>query len=1363
MRTCRDGRWRPLPANLLVEGDLIEVDADDPIPGTCKAVSLDHFDLSSHPSPPSTSPPLPHVDPSPLPPLHPVVSTSTVALHSHHVVHPSLSASPFHSFSHPSHPAPHLHGSYGHLPHTTSAHSFSHPGTAPHRVSYPRVISPQAGPPAGPGRPGEPGRGLEVGRGLVASVSDSALSAMSAEAEEEELKLDVGDVAGPLTAGLSRPLQQSRGVQSMSSIASYASTAPPASAASPEAAVPSLASLAASSALYYLVVEPPLKQQLTFLLRPPRLSRDDRPPPPLAVARTRLIMRRVRYLLCSCFVLYIVISIIRLSSLHGWPSSAASDSSSSERRNWYVDLFYSSALLVLPLCLLPAPLYIFVLDAVGNAHLLVVQEAVQARTEQGYGPSSLLGADGEEMRERERRERERVKMGGRRHRSDSVSSLSSASSDDGDGEDADIDDHLTFTFIDSLQLSLSSTLQHSLDIASGREVWITRTVNPLLTLGTITVFCCLDSEGILSENEPSPDHLLLFQQEKPVIVDIINDPTSPNGMMMEGEWRRHMAALKPIGLSCALNHPCNFRDSQLNEFAWGGGEGGEEREITGCLCPLAREIGFDVRWLRQHFFISKVLYNVTIPQHRSARSTVKTKRKGRAGAKSIKPPSASSHPSSALSSSSSEPRIRTMTSICVQDRLLPDSFHLLSNGDPQLTFSSCYGYWDGDGIKAIDTAIESSFQSIIQQWQHQDLLCIAFAYTPIPSVYYGLLLEEGREREYLISSWEEARGWENRRPTPFADRVEEKEYIPDPSRSPLHSRKAAQLEDGEDDGHGLGAGDVSGVGEERKVSVDVEAESVLDDNEEVLLDEATDLVEDEGSPRKVRWEKPGGHADASSSDRESEAEPSVSTVDSTSTAPPLPPATASPAHSQASATSSGAAPASPHRSPTAAPPAMETDTVGGRDREELLHPPGAPPAPGPPGPPPPFSSQGSGSDVRLSLSMHTAPSPATDERQSSAASLNAPLLSQASSSTQRRLHLHPTSASTSSAPIPFHAPPRSSTPSHSHSVSTSLLLASPTGTYRSSSSSAHLPPRPVSTPALLHPHLHSTPAPALLASNQLQPLLISASSSSSFDPHESRSAHLRSPLVKGAGRSRASSLSHSQSSNLLGAMGSVTSFLPTHSHADSTVLPFAMSTPPVPTPRSASPPPIMNPHNTPLTSQPTASSALNDPPPVQADGAPFLPTSSSSVLKALQHDQLFLGMVAMRDQPKTEVRSLVEHLMAAGIRFVFFSPENERKTQAFGGKIGLQQDFNTYISCQLRCQQQPHASPSSSSTHLSLLCLPLLCQWRTCRTLGCSVPGRARVNCPAVCRAYGATLLRWTTSLCSSVCSPTALPPVRRR
>lgn len=65
--------------------------------------------------------------------------------------------------------------------------------------------------------------------------------------------------------------------------------------------------------------------------------------------------------------------------------------------------------------------------------------------------------------------------------------------------------------------------------------------------------------------------------------------------------------------------------------------------------------------------------------------------------------------------------------------------------------------------------------------------------------------------------------------------------------------------------------------------------------------------------------------------------------------------------------------------------------------------------------------------------------------------------------------------------------------------------------------------------------------------------------------------------------------------------------------------------------------------------------------------------------KSLQGKQIFVGMVAVRDQPKKEVTHLAENLMNAGIRFVYFAKTDQRKTQAFGSRIGLFTDFNVWI------------------------------------------------------------------------------------
>ena len=127
-------------------------------------------------------------------------------------------------------------------------------------------------------------------------------------------------------------------------------------------------------------------------------------------------------------------------------------------------------------------------------------------------------------------------------------------------------------------------------------------------------------------------------------------------------------------------------------------------------------------------------------------------------------------------------------------------------------------------------------------------------------MYYGLLLEEGREREYLINSYEEGRGWENRRPTQLLDRLEEKEDPVDSIGAALHPRRAALLSDEEYDRRVMDdRTEVESSGEERKVAVDAEAEFVLDDNEEVLLDTSSPVESEGGRGGRTSW-KTGGKA-----------------------------------------------------------------------------------------------------------------------------------------------------------------------------------------------------------------------------------------------------------------------------------------------------------------------------------------------------------------------------------------------------------------------------------------------------------------------------------------------------------------------
>jgi hypothetical protein len=68
------------------------------------------------------------------------------------------------------------------------------------------------------------------------------------------------------------------------------------------------------------------------------------------------------------------------------------------------------------------------------------------------------------------------------------------------------------------------------------------------------------------------------------------------------------------------------------------------------------------------------------------------------------------------------------------------------------------------------------------------------------------------------------------------------------------------------------------------------------------------------------------------------------------------------------------------------------------------------------------------------------------------------------------------------------------------------------------------------------------------------------------------------------------------------------------------------------------------------------------------------------MLQDLIPAQVLTGMVGSREQPRSSVQGLIEDLDAAGIRFVYFSPRNPRRSLVLADKMGLETDWNTAIS-----------------------------------------------------------------------------------
>ncbi|EGD75662.1 hypothetical protein PTSG_07781 [Salpingoeca rosetta] len=72
--------------------------------------------------------------------------------------------------------------------------------------------------------------------------------------------------------------------------------------------------------------------------------------------------------------------------------------------------------------------------------------------------------------------------------------------------------------------------------------------------------------------------------------------------------------------------------------------------------------------------------------------------------------------------------------------------------------------------------------------------------------------------------------------------------------------------------------------------------------------------------------------------------------------------------------------------------------------------------------------------------------------------------------------------------------------------------------------------------------------------------------------------------------------------------------------------------------------------------------------------------SNQRHLHNLHQDQIFLGMIVMRDTVAPDIQKMIQDLDQAGIRFVHFSQENEVRSKVFAEAMGLETGWNCFIS-----------------------------------------------------------------------------------
>ena len=82
----------------------------------------------------------------------------------------------------------------------------------------------------------------------------------------------------------------------------------------------------------------------------------------------------------------------------------------------------------------------------------------------------------------------------------------------------------------------------------------------------------------------------------------------------------------------------------------------------------------------------------------------------------------------------------------------------------------------------------------------------------------------------------------------------------------------------------------------------------------------------------------------------------------------------------------------------------------------------------------------------------------------------------------------------------------------------------------------------------------------------------------------------------------------------------------------------------------------------------------------QLHSQPVMSFSGEQLFSSLVCNQVFLGVVSLQFQPKADIVSLIEDLELTGIRFVYFTNENEVRGKVFAEKLGLEAGWNCHIS-----------------------------------------------------------------------------------
>ncbi|XP_062937507.1 transmembrane protein 94 isoform X5 [Cynocephalus volans] len=319
----------------------------------------------------------------------------------------------------------------------------------------------------------------------------------------------------------------------------------------------------------------------------------------------------------------------------------------------------------------------------------------------------------------------------------------------------------SYTEAVSSQEMLRCIWGHFLRVIKGTSPTLSHSSSLLHSLGSVTVLCCIDKQGILSWPNPSPETVLFFSgkvepphsshedltddlstrsfchaevEEEPgmegepyeaedfvcdyhlEMLSLSQDQQNPSCIQFDdSNWQLHLTSLKPLGLNVLLNlcnasvteRLCRFSDHLCNIALQESHSAVLPVHVPWGLCELARLIGFtpgakDLFKQENHLALYRLPSAETVKETSLGRLSCVTKRR---------------------------PPLSHMISLFIKDTTTSTE-QMLSHGTADVVLEACTDFWDGADIYPLSG---SDRKKVLDFYQRACLsgYCSAFAYKPM--------------------------------------------------------------------------------------------------------------------------------------------------------------------------------------------------------------------------------------------------------------------------------------------------------------------------------------------------------------------------------------------------------------------------------------------------------------------------------------------------------------------------------------------------------------------------------------------------------------------------------------------------------